>query len=529
MNRVVLYARVSTDEQADEGHSIDAQIRLLREFCARKGWTIVGEYIDAGVSGTTLRRPEFQRMLKAARSGEFDIIVVHKLDRFSRSLLDTLTMLSELSRGGVSFCSATEDFDFTTPIGKVLLALLAAFAQYFIDNLRAETKKGKRERALKGLYNGVVPLGYLAVPKDEGGVPVPHPQNAGAYREIIRRCVNGESAETIAQWLNTNGYRTSGNRGQNLFTGDGVLDIARNRFHLGEVSYKSVWRPGKHAPLVEVEMWNKAQAELRRRSSYRETTKRADKVYPLRKLVYCAQCGKPLRGQQNHGKRFYRDMSAVRKLCAQPQIVNAELLESQLGEFFARLRLPENWRDQILSRFVSNSDAQQIQAQRRALQNELARARKLYIAGDLDEEAWLKEKNRIQQSLNALQPIEFPDMERAAQLLSTIGVLWTNANDTERLNLAKALLEKIWIRDQRIVALEPRVSFFALFDILQKESPSKLLDGDNGDLWSPPGATGVNPSSAFNSPLHLSTDSTDKIISQVIVILPPGSNLTLST
>lgn len=525
--RVVLYARVSTEEQSEEGHSIDAQIRLCRELCARKGWTIVGEYVDAGISGTTVNRPEFQKMLRAARGSggarSFDIIVVHKLDRFSRSLVDTLVTLTELSRDGVSFCSASEDFDFTTPIGKVLLALLAAFAQYFIDNLKAETKKGKKERAFKGLYNGVVPFGYQRVPKDAGGIPVPHPQNASAYREIIRRCARGDSASDIAVWLNTNGYRTTGNRGANLFTGDAVLDIAKNRFHLGEVAYKHVWRAGKHAPLVETEIWENAQRMIRQRATNRETTKRADRVYPLRKLIYCAECGAGLRGQYTHKHRLYRDMAAVRRHCRQPQTVRADKIENELGNYFAASALPRDWRNQILARFASNADAERVKAQRRALTNELARARKLFVAGDLSDDEYSVEKRRIELQLDALQPVEHPDMDKAAALLENVGALWNQATDDEKLNLARSLLTKVWIRDSAIVALEPRAAFYPLFELLQKETPPDESDGAIGDTMSPTGATGVTLSSAYASAStsqSATTDLTSKF--PVIVILPPG-------
>ena len=478
MKRVALYARVSTDEQADEGHSIDAQIRLCREFCARKGWTITVEYVDAGLSGTTTRRPEFQRMMHAARRTEFDIIVVHKLDRFSRSLVDTLTMLAELARDNVSFCSATEDFDFTTPIGRVLLALLAAFAQYYIDNLRAETKKGKRERALKGLYNGIVPFGYQAVSKEQGGIPTPHAQNADAYREIIRRITAGQSGRNIADWLNANGFRTTGNRGANLFTPDAVIDITKNRFHLGQVAYKSVWRDGKHAPLIDAETWEAAQRVLRARTVRRDTGKHSvTRAYPLRQIAYCAECGSALRGQASHGDRRYKDMQAARRVCPGPQLTDAQKIETELGHYFAAVTLPEDWRERIMQMFADNADAARNEKQRRALVNELARARKLYIAGDLTDEQYHTEKTRIQTQLDAVQPVALPDLDKAAALLSSIGAIWQQATDTERTNIARALLEKVWIKQNKIVALEPRATFYDLFQMLEIQTPPDESDG----------------------------------------------------
>lgn len=478
MPRVAIYARVSTDEQADEGHSIDAQVRLCRELCARKGWIIAAEYVDAGLSGTTTRRPEFQRMMHDARRKEFDIIAVHKLDRFSRSLVDTLTLLAELAHVGISFCSATEDFDFTTPIGRVLLAMLAAFAQYYIDNLRAETKKGKRERALKGFYNGVVPFGYQSVPKEQGGIPTPHAQNADAYREIIRRIMAGQSGREISDWLNANGFRTTGNRGANLFTPDAVIDITKNRFHLGQVAYKGVWRDGKHLPLIDADTWNAAQRVLRARTARRDTGKHSVvRAYPLRQIAYCAECGSVLRGQASHGERKYKDMQAARRACAGPQLIHAETIETELGAYFSAVALPADWRDRALGLFADNADAARNEKQRRALVNELARARRLYIAGDLTDDQWQSEKMRIQSQLDAVQPVAMPDLDKAAALLSSVGNIWQQATDAERANIARALLERVYVRDNKIVALEPRATFYDLFSMLEMQTPPDESDG----------------------------------------------------
>src|SRR5581483_11531470 len=93
----------------------------------------------------------------------FNVIVVHKLDRFSRSLKDTINTLAELKDSGIALASATQPIDFTTPEGKLMLMMLAVFAEIYIDNLSSETTKGREQRARKGFYNGIVPYGYRAI------------------------------------------------------------------------------------------------------------------------------------------------------------------------------------------------------------------------------------------------------------------------------------------------------------------------------------------------------------------------------
>ena len=116
-------------------------------------------------------------------------------------------------------------------------------------------------------------------------------------------------------------------------------------------------------------------------------------------------------------------------------------------------------------------------AERRALVNELARARKLYIAGDLTDEQWQSEKTRIQSQLDAVQPVAMPDLDKAAALLSSVGNIWQQATDAERANIARALLERVYVRDNKIVALEPRATFYDLFSMLEMQTPPDESDG----------------------------------------------------
>src|SRR5215213_4088506 len=170
--RVAVYVRVSTEEQV-EGYSLSAQERAAEAFCLAKGWDVVARYRDEGKSARAevlSKRPEFARMLDDAEAGAFDVIVVHKLDRFARNIRVTLDTLARLEHASVAFVSICENMDFTTPIGRVILATLGAFAQHYSDNLATETSKGKQERKRQGLYNGVLPFGAT---KGEDGVPVP--------------------------------------------------------------------------------------------------------------------------------------------------------------------------------------------------------------------------------------------------------------------------------------------------------------------------------------------------------------------
>src|SRR5262249_30491132 len=154
----------------------DAQDRAGNAYAAAHEWDLVATYRDEGKSAWTDdigKRPDFARMVADAEAGLFDIMIVHKLDRLARNLRVTLETLQRLDRAGVVFVSISENMDFSTPIGRVILATLAAFAEYYSHNLSAETRKGKAERKAQGLYNGLLPFGLK---KNEGADAVPDPE-----------------------------------------------------------------------------------------------------------------------------------------------------------------------------------------------------------------------------------------------------------------------------------------------------------------------------------------------------------------
>src|SRR5215208_1526026 len=191
--RAAAYIRVSSEEQLD-GHSLDAQRRAIEAACAERGWQVVAWYADEGVSAHTddvAKRPAFHRMVQDAGRHQFDAVVVHKLDRFARSVVVALSTFKRLSDLSISFLSLSEQgMDFTTPMGKVMFGMLTLLAEYYSESLGLETKKGKAERKAKGLHNGLVPFGYCSV---GGGVAEPDPDTKDGAILAFRLAGEGRS------------------------------------------------------------------------------------------------------------------------------------------------------------------------------------------------------------------------------------------------------------------------------------------------------------------------------------------------
>jgi putative DNA-invertase from lambdoid prophage Rac len=152
MNRVALYARVSTSDQSSK-----MQLHELREFARARKWTVQGEYVDNGISGTAESRPALDRMMLAARSRKIDGICVWKLDRYARSLKQIVNALSELKELGVAFVSIRDNLDFTTSAGRAMCNMIGVFAEFEHDLIVERTKAGMARAKAEGIRLGRPP------------------------------------------------------------------------------------------------------------------------------------------------------------------------------------------------------------------------------------------------------------------------------------------------------------------------------------------------------------------------------------
>src|SRR5258707_6769437 len=146
--RTALYARVST---SDKGQDPEMQLRELREHCQRRGWEIVGEFVDVGVSGSKDSRPQLNRLLAAAHRRQCDAVLVWKLDRFGRSLKHLVNALAEFESLGVAFISLKESLDLTTPAGRLMFGIISAMAEFERDLIRVRVRVGIVNFRAKGL------------------------------------------------------------------------------------------------------------------------------------------------------------------------------------------------------------------------------------------------------------------------------------------------------------------------------------------------------------------------------------------
>ena len=314
--RAVIYARCSSQKQADRDLSVPAQLDACHVYAQRQGWLVVGDYHDDGISGfEDERRPEFRRMLAdmVRQPRPFDIIVVWDFSRFSRSLEHSLKAMQDLRAAGVVLESTKEQTD-DTPAGWLMGTIFRSFNEFQVRKLAEDTRRGMHKNASEGGWNGgAVPMGYQVVVPENGRGPrhlMPHPEWAPLVGRIFHMALGGQGACTIASTLNDEGLRTVRGR---RWTKQSVLYILRNEVYTGVYTWGQR-RSGKfdtapmellriednHPALISREDFARVQEVIKVRRPTVTHPKTVAGEYLLSGLLVCGTCGAPYIG---HGAR----------------------------------------------------------------------------------------------------------------------------------------------------------------------------------------------------------------------------------
>jgi len=198
--RSCIYARVSTDEQAERDLSIPFQLERCRYHAQGKGWEVVKEFIDAGESARTDKRPDFQKMIVAARNKEFDVILVHKFDRFARNDYDFVVYEKELEDLGIVVESVSEPGDASTPAGYIGRRMMQVISTWYSKNLAIEVKKGMQKKVENGGWPKPVTFGYKNVSNKSSSWVEVDPQNGPFITEAFKEMAAGKW--TLEEWSN---------------------------------------------------------------------------------------------------------------------------------------------------------------------------------------------------------------------------------------------------------------------------------------------------------------------------------------
>ena len=285
--RVFLYVRVSTQEQAKEGYSIDEQIERLKKYADAHGWIIVKIYTDAGYSGGSTERPALQDMIRDVRAGLGDMVVVYKLDRLSRSQKDTLELIEDVFLiNNVDFVSMNEKFDTSTPFGRAMIGILAVFAQLEREQIKERMVMGREGRAKEGKFHGggTEPVGYDYV----DGELVVNEFEAMQIKELFELYLSGISARSIEKIFIEKGYTHK----HGTWKAYAVRKILTNDLYIGNVTFGGKSFPGNHTAIIDVESFEKAKKIAEDRATAYHSLHRVTKSSTLLGgMLKCGHCG----------------------------------------------------------------------------------------------------------------------------------------------------------------------------------------------------------------------------------------------
>lgn len=301
--RVGIYVRRSTDDE-HQPYSIEAQdTRLDAYIGSQPGWRLVARFPD-DASGATTERDGLQRALAAARAGLIDVLLVYRVDRFSRNLRDMVMLLDELDSAGVVFRSATEPFDTSTPMGRMLVQMLGMFAQFERDTIIDRVIAGMERKHAKGKWKGGKrPFGYQVN-------KATHTLVVDEHEAVIVRLIfdlytkDRLGSRAIAKVLNDRGHRTSSG---GKWSGYQVIRALNNRVYLGELTFRETTVTDTHAPIIDLTRWEQAQAILDARGESHAHRAASGSDYVLTGRLRCPKCGKAMIGTRATGRnRTYR-------------------------------------------------------------------------------------------------------------------------------------------------------------------------------------------------------------------------------
>ncbi|UPO88306.1 recombinase family protein [Niallia sp. Man26] len=451
--KCVAYIRVSTDEQAKHGYSIAAQIERLEAYCVSQEWSLIDTFIDDGYSAKDLNRPQFKEMMNRIKNENIDVLLVYRLDRLTRSVLDLYEILKILDEHNCMFKSATEVYDTTNAMGRLFITLVAAIAQWERENTAERVKLGMEKKTKLGKWKGgMAPYGYKIVNKE-----LEINEDEEPLIKYIFHLSRTLGFYSIAKKITEQGFTTR--KGGDWHV-DTVRDIANNPIYAGYLTFndpKDSKKPprqqtlydGQHSRIVHREEFWSLQDILDKRRTF--GGKRETSNYYFSSVLRCARCGSSMSGHKgSQGVKTYRcSGKKAGKKCTSHIIKEDNLVSTVLSSL-------EVITKQIIGDTTLNNISQQKITE---LENELKliqklmKKQKVMFENDVisineliakTENLRLQEKQLTEEIYN-YQKANNTDTEEIKVILENIHSLWNDANDQERKQIISTIFNQLVI------------------------------------------------------------------------------------
>lgn len=458
MKKAALYIRVSTDEQLE--FSPEAQLKALKEYAIKNNIEIDESFIfkDEGISGKKAeKRPAFMKMIACARKKPcpFDIILVHKFDRFSRNREDSVVYKSLLKREcGVKVISITEQLE-DDKFSVILESMLEAMAEYYSLNLADEVKKGMKEKAIRGEYQACPPFGYTK--KSNTDTMEINPKEAEYIKFIFNQYLDGMPLLTIAKHLNDMGaYTHRGNKIERRM----VEYILQNPVYKGY----SRWTPtgktkrnfnnpmtiiekGNFPPIISSELFDKVSEKIKNKKyTYKQRPPEEYKHW-LSSIVKCSKCGASL---IKCGKTAFQCGNYVKGKCKVSHFIKKEILEKAVLEHINNILLYT--KSPIIYKINGNKsqnldEINILNKEIKILNKKLARAKEAYLQEIDTAEEYKNNKiyitSKIKETEDRLNSLNLLNKLSIGNNIELNKLLESNIDNLEKNSFLKIFIEKI--------------------------------------------------------------------------------------
>ncbi len=480
--RCAIYTRKSTDEGLDqEFNTLDAQRESAEAYIKsqqQEGWLCLPEcYDDGGFTGGNLNRPALKRLMNDIEAGKVDCVIVYKVDRLSRSLLDFAKMMETFERHGVSFVSVTQQFNTSTSMGRLVLNVLLSFAQFEREIISERTRDKIAASRRKGKWLGGMPLlGYDIAA--EGSRLVVNEDEAHRVRTIFKLYLERQSLLGVTEELRDRGWtnklwttKKGKQRGGRAFDRCTVHNLLTNVTYLGKIRYKEEVHEGEHDAIVDVDLWQRVQALLKRNGRTGGAAVRNKYGALLKGLLRCVPCGCAMTATHSmpNGKKRYRYYVCTYAqkrgwhTCPSKSLPAGEIEKLVVDQIKAIGRDPT-----LLSEVVAQARRQgqlqveSLETERRGLERELSRwnaeVRELVAQLAPDESntpsaaqlANLQERIRNAERRNTQVRDEITGLRRdivdeqeVAQALTVFDPVWDALTPKEQVRVLQLLIERV--------------------------------------------------------------------------------------
>lgn len=484
------YIRVSTEEQAREGFSLDNQRKDIQDFCDYKNWELTNIFADEGISGAGItERTGLIKALKLIQTEKIDYLIVWKLSRLSRKVADVVKITEKLDNNKTYLISVKDNIDTSSPMGKPFLYIASIFAEMERDTMIVQVKGGMVQKAREGRWNGgISPLGYDLIDKEL----IINESEAEIVKLIFKEYLKGNGYKTVAKTINEKGYRT---RKGSVFSGNTVKDILTNPTYAGKIRWGKLKNWGKknaegerkreynneviivdgiHESIIDLEDFNKVQEILE--GNPRHSVKQFTSNHILSGILRCPDCGYGMSIQiaKSRGKTYsyYSCNQYANKKTCSPNLTPQDAIENEFFEIFEKILNEDDFMNRILSSLSNFNN--QIADLEKIISRKEAEIKKLKAKEDklfdelLEGNAGYKEKIRlrIEENSNKLEAIEGEiknlmddidvlknkslNLNEISELLKSAGKIIKLMDKETQKRLIRKLISKIVIKDKHI-------------------------------------------------------------------------------